>query len=234
MPDKSLAEMVWEDLNKEVADIKSRVSTLEARTERSETASGHPTSLSASVPLAGQGAKGGDELWLSDGQKPGESVGSGTMAYYDPNTDSWIPFGIFPRSWFSFNIMSKGTIGGDPVYGTLDALQFYSQFSRQSPANDGDTIEQGFMLMAGTYTFTTLGRQDPDGGMIDWYLDNVLFASGDEYYAAATTRNVTYSHAVVVPTSGYHVLKGVVNGKNAASTDFIIRLTTLSMLPSSY
>lgn len=235
MPSSDLPEMIWEDLNRQIADINARVNTLEVRTERSETTSGHPTATVAAAPLAGQGVKGGDELWLSDGRKSGEAAGLGTgvLAFYDPATDSWIPIGgVFPRRWEAFHLNSTALTGGAVALGVIDAAQIHAHFARQSPAVDGDSFTQSFLLMAGTYTFRVIGRSDPDNGMIDWYLDNTLFAAGDDFYSAATTRNVTFEHTVVVATSGYHVLKGVVNGKNVLSTAFVIRLTTFSFIPA--
>ncbi len=95
MPDQSMAEMVWDDLNRQIAAIKADVDTLTKRTERSETAGGHPSvaTLADAPTIAGgfAGLKGGDSLWISNARKTGETAGNGTglIAYYNPTTDSW-------------------------------------------------------------------------------------------------------------------------------------------------
>lgn len=102
--------MIWESLNAELNSIKADIADLRVRTERSETTSGHLTATIATVPLAGQGVKAGDELWISDGNQGAEygGGGSGVMAYYDPPSNSWLriadggavnsPFGRIPNS----------------------------------------------------------------------------------------------------------------------------------------
>jgi hypothetical protein len=95
MPDKSLPDLIWENLNGQIADIKKQVDTLQVRTERSETAGGHPSvnTLAEAPTIAGgaTGLKGGDELWIGNARKTGQAAGNGTglIAYYDPATDSW-------------------------------------------------------------------------------------------------------------------------------------------------
>lgn len=233
MPNPEVVDMVWDDLNRQIAEINARLNTLEVRTERSETTSGHPTATVATVPLAGEGVKGGDELWLSDGLKPGESVGTGIIAYYDPATDSWIPIGIFPRRWEGLHLNSVALTGGSVVIGSITAGQIMVHFARQNPAANADSFTQSVFLMAGTYTFNIIGNGQADGGLLDWYLDGVLIAAGDDFYTAAATNNLTFTHTVVVPTSGYHVLKGLVVGNTAPSTGFVIRITTLAFIPNA-
>lgn len=231
MPEPSLAELVWSDLTQQVNEIKARVSTLEARTERSETTSGHPNYDSASAPLAANGAKRGDEVWLNDATKPGESVGSGVLAYYDSNTDTWIPFGLYPRRYESWH-MNSLVLSGNQLQLLIDAAQIYNGAARQNPAADGDSFTHGFLLMAGVYTFTAIFITSNDSGIIDWYLDNIFIGS-DDIYSAVGTLNVFATHTVTVLLTGYHVLKGVINGKNAASAAFNARITSLSILPSA-
>lgn len=235
MPDQDMASMVWTDLNKQIEDIKARVDTLEKRTERSETTSGHPNSLTAAAPLSGQGAKMGDELWLSDGRKSGEAAGAGTgvLAFYDPATNAWIPLGIFPRRWHTFHLTSAVLSGSAIALGAITAGQIHVHFALQNPSVNGDTFTQSFVLAKGIYTFTAIGFTNADGGLLDWYLDNTLIASGDDFYSGAPVSNVIYTHTVTVQSNGYHVLKGVVNGKNGASTNFVIRITTLAFIPSA-
>lgn len=89
-----VAEMVWESLQQEVKILRSRVDNLIIRSERSETTSGVPAYTLATAPLAADNAKGGDMVFISNGRKTGEGVGVGTgiVAYYNPNTNSYYRF----------------------------------------------------------------------------------------------------------------------------------------------
>lgn len=89
--EKTLAELMWDQINNEIKAIKKRIDTLESRTERCETTSGAPSVTLANAPLAATGARGGDILFISNGRKTGEGAGLGTglLAYYNPNTNSW-------------------------------------------------------------------------------------------------------------------------------------------------
>jgi hypothetical protein len=90
------------------------------------------------------------------------------------------------------------------------------------------------MLTAGNYTFSALGVTFNDSGIIDWYVDNVLFAAGQDWYSAGLTYNVVQTvGAVAVVGNGRHVVKGVVNGKNGASSDYIVRLTSMEFIPAA-
>jgi hypothetical protein len=114
---------------------------------------------------------------------------------------------------------------GNAISTAVDTAHVYNAQFFQSAAANGDTFTNGFFLKAGTYTFSALGITSTDRGLIDWYIDNVKVVSLQDWYAAATTRNVIKTASVTVTGDGYHVLKGVVNGKNAASTSFIMVLT---------
>jgi hypothetical protein len=93
-----------------------------------------------------------------------------------------------------------------------------------SPAN-GDSFEQGFFLAAGSYTLAVYGMEGANWGKIDWYIDNVLAVSGQDWYAASFVLDVVKTHAVSVATDGPHTLKAVVNGKNGASGSYYYALT---------
>lgn len=89
-----IAEMVWTSLQQEVKELRNRVEVLIVRSERSETASGVPAYTLATAPLAANNAKGGDMVFISNGRKTGEGagVGTGIVAYYNPNTNSYFRF----------------------------------------------------------------------------------------------------------------------------------------------
>ena len=59
-------------------------------------------------------------------------------------------------------------------------------------------------------------------------LDGQAFATGQDWYAAASVYNTILSVAnVTVTGSGRHVLKGVGNGKNASSSDYSMHITKM-------
>lgn len=96
-------------------------------------------------------------------------------------------------------------------------------YTYQNPAANGDTFRQSFILQAGTYLFEVLGYEDCDSGKIDWYIDDVLMISGQDWFNLSA--DFTYKSVEVrITNSGEHILKGVVNGKNYFSLGYNIKL----------
>jgi hypothetical protein len=89
---KSLPELIWADLNDQLVGIKHNVRFVELVSERSETTNGHPSSTLAAAPLRANGAKNGDERFITNGCKVGETAGAGTgvLCYYDNTSNQWI------------------------------------------------------------------------------------------------------------------------------------------------
>jgi hypothetical protein len=111
---------------------------------------------------------------------------------------------------------------------------FY-EYAIQPSAADGNEFYQSFLLEAGTYTFHVLGVEDVDCPLLDWYLDNVLIVSGQDWYEVSQTTDATFNTASVIVTgSKRHLLKGVVNGKNEDSTGYWVRLVRYWFTPASY
>lgn len=225
---KSLPDMIWDQLTQEIADLSKRIDTLEARTERSETTSGHPTATLATLPLAANGAKGGDELWVSDW--PNSGAAAGALTYYNPNTDSYVPIADYPRRWTGWHEESTILSGGALPF-LINTAQVHNGGASQSPIANGDSFSQSFVLAAGTYTLYVLGWTNTNRGKIDWYIDNVLNISGQDWYAGVLTSNIVLSGTVTVIGSGRHILKAVVNGKNASSSDYAATLTKFWLKP---
>lgn len=109
-----------------------------------------------------------------------------------------------------------------------DANQNYAVYNIQSPAADADEFSQAFFLDVGTYSFSALGVNHTTGGKIDWYIDGTAFSTGQDWYAGAVAYNITKAiTGVVISSGGKHTLKGKVNGKNAASSGYLIPLTKM-------
>jgi hypothetical protein len=115
-----------------------------------------------------------------------------------------------------------------------DANQNYIYTAIVDPSADGDSFSQSFILKGGTYTFHVFGAGELNNGLLDWYVDDVLIASGQDWYDTGSTYNVqkTVSNVSIVG-NGRHVLKGVINGKNASSIGYFLPLNKYWFEPSS-
>lgn len=109
---------------------------------------------------------------------------------------------------------------------------YYYRGPAAADANDGDTYEGSFWCAAGTYTIHTLGWGFTTSPKVDYYIDNVLVSSGQDWYNTASAEKTISS--VVIATSGYHHLLIKVNGKNASSTDYRFMTTKIWFMPSAY
>jgi len=119
---------------------------------------------------------------------------------------------------------------------TYSTSQTYTVYWVQSAANsnDGDTYTFSCVLDSGAYNITVLGALANTAALIDVYIDDVLVASGWDWYAAATTYNtkkILYDR--VIATGGLHTFKFVVNGKNASSTDYVWAVTKIMVSKDS-
>lgn len=231
--EKSLAEMVWDDLQTQINDIKARVDTIEKRTERSETTSGHPAMTVATAPLAGQGVKQGDELFMNDGSNLADRTGGdGVPAFYDPDSDSWVRTGFLPTRHTFWHDESLVLTGG-ALNRVFDAANpMYSIRVLQSPGALNDSFTQSFLLKAGTYDLFMLHEVNTNRGIISWYIDDVLQGTIDTYNAVGSSNNFS-SIPVTVTTHGRHVIKGSVEGRNAASAGFQIIMVKYWIQPSA-
>jgi hypothetical protein len=85
-----LLDMVWAQMQAELALLRKDIADVRRISERSETAGGVPAKLVVEAPVdTNTGA--GDLLFLTDGLKMGENTGSGTgiLAYFNPATNQW-------------------------------------------------------------------------------------------------------------------------------------------------
>lgn len=232
MPDPTLAELVWQDLQKEIEGIKARIALLEIRTERSETTSGHPTATVATAPLAANGAKQGDELYITDGNSlANKSSGNGVMAFYDPVLNGWVRTGFLPKRASLWHQEST-VISGNAITTVVDASQAYAAVWAQLASADGDEFSQSFLLQPGNYTLYILGTTSSDHGILEWYIDDVFQFSND-WYTGVAARNVVMSGAIVVIGNGIHIIRGKTNGKNAASSNFVAAITHMWIKPTA-
>lgn len=116
---------------------------------------------------------------------------------------------------------------GNAIAVTLDSGQIDNLFARQSPGANGDSFTQSVFLRNGTYTFSVEGQTNAANGMIDWYLDGVAFTTGQDWYTASQTKDVIKTATVTIASDGYHILKGIINGKNLSSSGYNMDLTRM-------
>jgi len=122
---------------------------------------------------------------------------------------------------------------GNPILMSHQPDQNYCMLSRQNTPANGDTLTCSFVALAGTYTLSILCAKTSISGKIDIYIDNVVVVTALDLYNETSIYNALVSNSVTVTGNGYHILKIVVNGKNASSTNYTADLTKLWLKPSS-
>lgn len=85
-------DLVWNQLQNELAQLRQATRTALVRSERAETAGGVPSAAFADLPYSPTGVSNGDEMFVTNACKTGEGVGTGTgcICYYDAATDTWL------------------------------------------------------------------------------------------------------------------------------------------------
>jgi len=121
-----------------------------------------------------------------------------------------------------FQAFSAKIVAGNPltaVYdaaGNLPGVQFAVY---QNASASADEFSHEFICAAGTYSFFARGVKGSDKGKIDWKIDGVDFATGQDWYAAAAAVQTATTTGIVC-TAGRHTLTGKINGKNASSSGY--------------
>jgi hypothetical protein len=97
-------------------------------------------------------------------------------------------------------------------------------------ANDGDTYYFYPLLDSGTYKIQIIYTKSDNQGILDTYVDGVEVNSGlDMYRASALHDNVANITGVNITSAGRHELKIVVDGKNASSSDYVVKIAHISI-----
>lgn len=115
---------------------------------------------------------------------------------------------------------------------TIDAAQNYAFYSNCADNADGDDFTTSFSLAAGTYTVYVLGVTFNNRAILDWEVDDVSVETGQDWYSAGVVAGAVKTFPITV-TDGYHKLEGIVNGKNASSSAFIVTLTKIWIKPAA-
>jgi hypothetical protein len=131
--------------------------------------------------------------------------------------------------WHDEALITSGSDLNRPGH---DTNQNYAFKLRQTTAANGDSFTQSFLIAEGTYTLNVFGYTSTNFGKLDWYIDNVLVVSGEDWYGS-DTYNVLKTHAgISIDGNGRHVLKGVINGKSGSSSGYFYMLTKYWLYPT--
>lgn len=139
---------------------------------------------------------------------------------------------IYPRQatiWPPAFMLVSGC--GGTIDLLVDGAQLFNAYGEQHTAADGDIFQSTAYLRSGTYTMRTWGYVGTNRGKLDYQIDGVTVVSGQDWYSASNTRNVvkTGSVSIPIPTSGEHVLRVVVNGKNGSSSGYFFVITFIEL-----
>ncbi len=102
----------------------------------------------------------------------------------------------------------------------------YTTRAYQNAPAINDEFTNGMYLEAGTYTLSVLGQSNTNCGQVTWYIDGVSAVSAQDWYAASGAF-ATKTASVTVSTDGWHVLKGIVAGKHASSSNYFLVLVKM-------
>ena len=123
---------------------------------------------------------------------------------------------------------------GNPLFAAYMQYENHAFTAYQEEPADGDAFTSSFVLKAGTYNFYVLGVTDSDQGKTDWYIDNVLIVTGQDWYSPTQVFNSVKTVAdVVITGDGYHLLKCVMNGKNQESSDYYNQKSKFWLKPTA-
>lgn len=112
---------------------------------------------------------------------------------------------------------------------TLFDLKHY-EYTTQAVSSIDEVRFQMFFMCEGTETVMNLGYlKDSDCGIFDTYLNGQLIFSGWDTYAATQTQYSGYGTLINTPKKGKNLIELRVNGKNALSTAYALKIYGCSL-----
>ncbi len=134
------------------------------------------------------------------------------------------------------SIIVGRVITGNAGLPVLDSACAIGMYGYQNPAANGDVQEWTALLDAGRYTIKLLCLTLTDAGKADLSISYdgrltwVSISTGNDFYSAATTRNVVKTWTGVdLATAGYIALRLTTNGQNASSSGYKIPVVQFSI-----
>jgi len=122
---------------------------------------------------------------------------------------------------------------GDVVQGTWEIVIANTKvlnfvYSNTASHTDGDEFTIPLVIGKGTYDLHLVYTKDDNQGKLDVLIDSTVVINQLDTYDAATQSNQIHEEANVIIGGGLHTLHFKVNGKNAASSNHVMRLQMLS------
>jgi hypothetical protein len=105
------------------------------------------------------------------------------------------------------------------------STEAYGQL-RNTTTADGDEITYTNYMTTGEYVFRLLYSKDDNCGIIKVYVDSDLVLTQDSYNAADSKNNAA-DNTYTVTGSGVKTITIKVDGKNGASSDYMIKIQAL-------
>jgi len=130
-----------------------------------------------------------------------------------------------------FHELSSILVGGTFTR-VMNANQEFNQWWQQATPANGDSFSQSVYLNEGEYSFDVLGVRSSSVARLDWFLNENIIASLQDWYNASLVFNHTISTTVYVPYSGYHTIRGTINGRHASSTGWALGFTYYAFMPA--
>jgi len=116
-------------------------------------------------------------------------------------------------------------------YGSFGGNQFLNGvFTNSAAPADGDNVSYKVYLAKGTYTLIVFGGKDTNAGIMDIDIDGTEVASFDQYADTQTTNVRFEKTGINITSDGIKTLRFRVDGKNANSTDYIIRVSYIVLI----
>lgn len=141
---------------------------------------------------------------------------------------------LLPRRAFWFHDTSFVVTGNALTLAAL-STQVYDFVAYQNAAANGDVTINSCILATGAYTIQTFGVTSIDRGKVDISFKHVNDAgytsivAGQDWYAGSPTVNVAKTATFTVVTSGRHIFKFTINGKNVSSSGYLLTLTKIDI-----
>lgn len=130
--------------------------------------------------------------------------------------------GVLHTPAFIFAI-TDGTVG-QGTWSTV-ATNVYGNYGFQNDtAADGDNITFTRFLAQGTYTVCTQVFKRSAGGILKIDIDADTVHTHDTYHASTANNHGGITTGISVTTSGYKTIKIKVDGKNASSSSYSLRM----------
>lgn len=144
----------------------------------------------------------------------------------------------YPRrtAWFVDELIASATMTEDST--TNSGMHYgYAQYQSSGTVADGNTWTASAVLETGTYTLSILGIKEADAGKVDIYVGpdtgSLVLQGTQDWYNGSQQKNQVLFTSITVLTSGYNIIKLVINGKNVSSSNYYLVFTKVWITPSA-